>query len=141
MEKIKLREAQASYTLTVDDKLLHHEAMIVEPDGRPVAMLVPMADYEAFRAWQQISKRSGWPKEQTAFTQERGAFEKMLPELLRSYAGKVVAIYQGQVVEVGNEINETLDKVYDRFGYVPCYVQQVEAKPRVYKFPYRKVVR
>jgi hypothetical protein len=34
-----------------------------------------------------------------------------------------------------------LDSIYDRFGYVPVYIQQVEEQPRVYKLPHRKVVR
>lgn len=141
MEKIKLRESKAPYTLTIDHYQLHNEAMLVEPGGQPVAVLVPVSEYEAFRAWRQTTNRPPSDQQQTAFVRERSAFAQLLPELLRIYPGKVVAIYQGQVVEVGDEISETLDKVYDRFGYVPCYVQRVEASPRVYKFPHRKVVR
>lgn len=141
MEKLRLREAQAPYTLTIDDKLLNDETMLVEAGGRPVAVLVPVAEYAAFHAWRQANEQPDQPKEQSAFPRERRAFEQLQPELLRRYPGKVVAIYQGQVVEVGDEISETLDKVYDRFGYVACYVQRVEATPHIYKFPYRKVVR
>jgi hypothetical protein len=68
-----------------------------------------------------------------AFERERVAFERMKPELLRTHRGKVVAIYQGQVVQVGTDIAETLDAVYNQFGYVPCYVQRVEETPHVYK--------
>jgi hypothetical protein len=103
---------------------------------------VPIAEYEAFRAWQQSQERRSQRQAQMeAFERERVAFERMKPELLRTHRGKVVAIYQGQVVQVGTDIAETLDAVYSQFGYVPCYVQRVEETPHVYKFPHRKVVR
>ncbi len=76
-----------------------------------------------------------------AFEQERAAYERMKPELLRTHRGQVVAVYQGRVVQVGSNVAETLDAVYDQFGYVPCYAQRVEETPRVYKLPRRKVVR
>jgi len=67
-------------------------------------------------------------------------FERLKPELLRTHRGQWVAIYQGEVVEAGQDRSNVLDKVYDCFGYVPVYVQQVEEQPRVYKLPHRKVV-
>lgn len=142
MEKIVLREAQAPYTLMIDNKTLQDETIIVEQNGQPVAVLVPIGEYQAFRAWRQTQNQDDRRSpQQAAFERERAAFQHLLPELLRSNPGRVVAIYQGQVVEVGEEIGETLDNVYDRFGYVPCYVQRVQATPRVYKFPHRKVMR
>ena len=141
MKKMVLREAQAPYTLTVDEKTLH-EPVLLERDGQPVAALVPIAEFEAFRAWRQAQERHRHRQAQMeAFEREQAAFERMKPELLRTHRGKVVAIYQGQVVQVGTDIAETLDAVYDQFGYVPCYVQRVEETPPVYKFPYRQVVR
>jgi len=142
MKKMMLREVQAPYTLTVDEKTWTHEPVILERDGQPVAALVPIAEYNAFCAWQQAQKRHGHRQTQLdAFEQERAAFEQLKPKLLRTHQGKVVAVYQGQVVQVGTDIAEVLDAVHDQFGYVPCYVQRVEETPRVYKFPHRKVVR
>lgn len=142
MKTIVLRESQAPYTLSVDDETLTREPVFLERNGQPVAALVPIAEYKAFQAWQQADERRHRRQQQTeAFERERATFERMKPELLRNYQGKVVAIYQGKVVEVGTEIGETLDRVYDRFGYVPCYVQRVEEKTHVYKLPHRKVIR
>lgn len=141
MKKISLKEAQAPYTLAIDEEALTQEPVILERDGQPIAALVPIAEYEAFRAWQQDETRHRRRQaQQEAFEQERAIFERMRPELLRTHLGKVVAIYQGRVVEVGDEVGETVEKVYDRFGYVPCYVQRVEETPRIYKFPHRKVI-
>jgi hypothetical protein len=142
MKKIMLRESQAPYTLTLDEKTLTRESVILERDGQPVAALVPIAEYEAFHAWQQAQERHRSRQPQMdAFEQEHAAFERIIPELLHTHRGQVVAIYQGQVVQVGTNIAETLDAVYNQFGYVPCYVQRVEETPRIYKSPHRKVVR
>ncbi len=77
----------------------------------------------------------------TAFAQERAAFERMLPELAQAYPNRVVAVYQGKVVEVGDDVGETLASVHVRYGYVVCYVGRVELPARVYKLPYRRVIR
>jgi len=76
-----------------------------------------------------------------AFEREQQAFECLKPELLRTHRGQWVAIYQGKVVEVGEDQSQVLDRVYDRFGYVPVYVQLVEEQLRVYKLPHRKMAR
>jgi PHD/YefM family antitoxin component YafN of YafNO toxin-antitoxin module len=142
MKTIILPESQAPYTLTIDEKTLTHESIILERDGQPVAVLVPIAEYQAFHAWQQAQERRRRRQAQMeAFEQEHAAFERIMPELLHTHRDKVIAIYQGQVVQVGTDIAQTLDAVYNQFGYVPCYVQRVEETPRIYKFPHRKVVR
>lgn len=64
-----------------------------------------------------------------AFEQEIAAFEQMKPALLEQYAGQFVAIYQGQVVAVGGNRLALVKEVYNRFGEVPCYVEQVTAEP------------
>ena len=142
MKKVTLNEAKAPYTLAIDEETLAQEAVILEQDGRPVAVLLPLDEYEAFQAWRQTkagqSRRSA---RQQAFAQERASFAQMKSELLKAYRGQVVAIYQGKIVEVGSDIGQTVEKVYDRFGYVPCYLQRVEESPPVYKLPHRKIIR
>lgn len=140
METIQLREAKAPYTITINDQNLHDEVMLIEPSGQPLAMLIPFQEYSAFRAWQKNQKQIV-ETTNADFIKERTAFEEMLPALLQAYPGKAVAIYQRQVVEVGDDIGETVTRVYNRFGYVPCYVQRVTVKPKIYKVPHRKVVR
>ena len=76
-----------------------------------------------------------------AFEREQQAFERLKPELLRTHRGQWVAIYQEKVVEAGEDRSQVLDSVYDRFGYVPVYVQLVEEQLRAYKLPHRKVAR
>ena len=62
MKKLILREPRAPYTLNVDDETLGHEPVILERDGKPVAALVPIAEYEAFRAWREALEEP-WPEE------------------------------------------------------------------------------
>ena len=65
------------------------------------------------------------PREQAlaAFEREVAAYERLKPELLKQYAGRVVAIYQEQVVAMGDDKMEVLGDVYERIGYVPCYIE------------------
>jgi len=62
------------------------------------------------------------------------------PELLRTHRGQVVAIFQGRVVAAGSDISETVARVYQQYGYVPCYVQRVEDRPQIYKLPHRRII-
>ncbi len=62
MRRVILRESHPPYTVTVDDETLAHEPVILERDGRPVAVLIPIAEYEAFRAWREAQEEP-WSEE------------------------------------------------------------------------------
>jgi hypothetical protein len=139
---VVLKEPHAPYTLAIEEEALSRESFILERDGEPVAVVIPMAEYQDFRAWREARDREKQRrKDLEAFEREREAFERLKPELLRTHRGQCVAILNGQVVESGSDKIEVLDRVYERFGYRPVYVQWVEERPRVYKVPHRKVVR
>jgi hypothetical protein len=140
MQTIALREAQAPYTVTVDEQTLQSDGMVLEQNGQPLAVLLPIGEYEAYRAWQR-RQRLHRQAPSAGFSQERAAFERMLPQLVQTHPGRVVAIYGGEVVEVGDDVGEVLANVHARYGYVPCYVGRVELPGRVYKLPHRKVIR
>jgi hypothetical protein len=142
MRRVILKEPHAPYTLAIEEEVLTQEPFILERGGEPVAAVIPMDEYQAFRAWQEARDREEQRrKDLEAFERERQAFERLKPELLRTHRGQWVAVYQEKVVEAGQDRSQVLDSVYDRFGYVPVYVQKVEEQPRVYKMPHRKVVR
>ncbi len=140
MQTIALHETHYPYTVTVDEQSLQNDGSVLEQNGQPLAVLLPIAEYEAYRTWQRRQPRRHQASH-TAFAQERAAFERMLPQLVQAYPHRVVAVYQGKVVEVGDDVGETLASVHARYGYVVCYVGRVELSGRVYKFPYRRVVR
>lgn len=67
-----------------------------------------------------------------AFEQEAAAFLALKPQLLQQYSGKVVAIYQGEVVMVGDDRLAVHDQVMQKYGHIPCYIESVqEETPRV----------
>ena len=140
MEKIALREPHAPYIVTLDDKTLQNEVTFLDQNGAAVAVLVPARMYEPFRAWQQRGRIPEQSPQMVAFAQERAVFEAMLPELLQTHPGKVVVVYQGEVIAVGDAVGPTIEDIYARFGYVPCYAGRVEASPQIYQIPYRRVI-
>jgi hypothetical protein len=77
----------------------------------PVVMDPPSIDMPAVT-------EAGWRREYLAFL-------RMLPELLKSYQGKYVAVYGGRVVAVGHSFPEAALAAYRRHGYVPLHVDLV----------------
>jgi PHD/YefM family antitoxin component YafN of YafNO toxin-antitoxin module len=144
MKTLTLKEAQALYNALTDDQATL-EPVLVERDGKPIGVFVPMAEYEAFRAWRESEHdRQPASTHNEAFQREAAAFERMMPELLRQYRNRVVAIYNGQVVEVGSENESVADvamRVYERLGYISVYVHRVEETPRIYKISSPQIVR
>lgn len=64
-----------------------------------------------------------------ALEREMTAFEQQKPVLLTQYPGQFVAMYQGNVVAVGESRLELVKEVYRRFGEVVCYVEKVTTEP------------
>lgn len=62
-----LKETQAPYTLTLDEVTLGEETIIVERKGRPVAAVMPIAEYEAFVTWrrqqEETEEKESWRKQ------------------------------------------------------------------------------
>lgn len=142
MKTLTLQEAQAPYNVALDETLLTDEVVILEKNGQPVAALVPIAEYTAFRAWREEEKRrQARQAEEAVIDREHAAFERMLPELLKQYPGKVVAIHNGQVVGVGDDEVAVWEEAREKFKGEPIYIQIVEYPPRIYKMPHRKVIR
>ena len=71
-----------------------------------------------------------------AFDREVENFERMKSELLLHYPNRAVAIYQGQVIEIGDDILQVHNTVVNKYGSIPCYVQLVsEEPPRTVRIP------
>jgi len=68
-----------------------------------------------------------------SFEKERGAFLQMRQMLLaeKSYRDKYVAVLNGSVVDYDEDEVKLLKRVYDRFGYVPVYVERLGEKRRI----------
>ncbi len=126
------------------------EPVFIGEQENPVAVLIPI---DLYRSWQHqletddeslaqaSSLKPAKQEKSSGFEREKAAFEKMKPNLLAKYHGKCVAVVGGKVVEVGNDKIKIIDRVRERFGQVSMYVQWVTDKPRVYRFPHRRVAR
>jgi imidazolonepropionase-like amidohydrolase len=142
VKSLTLKETQSPYTLTIDETTLVDGPVRVLQGERTIGVLVPPDEYEAFRTWKESQKRQAQIQQtHEAFEREVAAFERMLPELLQKYRDQVVAVHNGQVVEVGDSKEKVSAKVHQRLGDVIVYVQRVSEHPRIRKFPYFKVVR
>jgi len=141
MKKLELKEARAPYNISLDKALLSDEVVILEKEGQPVAALVPMAEYAAFRAWREAEGHYQIrPQDEASIEREHTAFKRMLSELLKRYPGRVVAIHNGQVVAVGDDRMAVWEQARHQLNGAPVYVQTVEYPPKVYKMPHRRVV-
>ncbi len=81
------------------------------------------------------------PAPPTEFTRAVAAFEQLKPQLLSQYGGRVVAVYQEQVVAVGDDRLAVFDEVVRKYGHVPCYIEGVEpVTPRRVRMPSTWVV-
>ena len=142
MKTLTLKEAQALYNVLDESQVT--ESALINHDDRPVRIMVPADEYAAFLAWRKAEQQRQQTASDEAFRCEVEAFERMKPELLHEYRNRVVAIYNGQIVEVGGENESVADvamRVYERLGYVPVYVQRVEETPRVYKISSPRILR
>jgi hypothetical protein len=60
---------------------------------------------------------------------EHDLFEQMLPELMKAYAGKFVALHEGKVVEVGSSASRVLTNAHLKFPGTIHYVRLVTDQP------------
>ncbi|HEY4688144.1 MAG TPA: DUF5678 domain-containing protein [Anaerolineae bacterium] len=122
------------------EKLIIKEPVFIEADGQRIAVILPIEDYESLRAQSQLPQ-TATDTASSGFEREKAAFQALKPELLKRYPGQFVAIVNGQVVEVGDDKIQVIDRVHERLGQVSMYVQQITDQPHVYYFPHRRVIR
>lgn len=141
MREISLKEAQAQYGLTADESVLGQEPILLRRNGEPVAAIVPIAEYEAFRAWREVEeRRKRQERVQEAFEHERAAYVQLEDSLRPQYEGRYVAIRNGQVLDSDEDELALIDRVYERFGYSPMYVRKVGAPLPVVRVPSPRLV-
>ena len=72
---------------------------------------------------------------------EYAAFQRLLPELLKTHGGKYVAIHDEKVAEIGDEELAVVRRARERFGNVALHVGLVTEHPRVCRLPSPRTVR
>lgn len=53
MKKMAFRELQAHYSVSIDHAAPVLEPILVERNGEPLGMLVPLEEYDAYQQWRQ----------------------------------------------------------------------------------------
>jgi len=81
------------------------QRFVITRYGRPLAVLGPTG---------QQSTSSG-ARRLMDWQEERGAFERILPRLLRRYRGRYVAIWNGRVVDADPDHEVLFERVWRRF--------------------------
>jgi PHD/YefM family antitoxin component YafN of YafNO toxin-antitoxin module len=140
MKKMALREAQGVYEIAIDDETLTHEKIVLERDGEPVAVVVPIGEYEELHVLQQDRERRH-KADLEAFERERKAYDQLEPKLIPEYEGLYVAIRDGQVIDSDSDEMTLVMRVYEKFGYGPMYVRKVGAPLPVRRLPSPRIIR
>lgn len=137
---ISIKETQAVYTVPVSEDDLAEGPVILERNGNAVAALVPIDEYRKFAAWrEQQEKEARHRARLEALQQERVAFLRLKPELLRTHKGLYVAIHNGQVVDSDKDQRALAKRVFAQ-SYRPVYIELVSEKPRTAELPSPEVV-
>jgi len=126
-----LKEAQAAYSLSIEASQVSQGPIFVEHEGRPVAVVMSIEDY-----------RQRFPTDHDAWRQEqlqrlepnRAAFQRLLPELLKTHSDQFVAIYQGRLVGADPDRVALVQRIRTQ-GYRPVYIQKVTPEPRIVELP------
>ena len=62
---------------------------------------------------------------QDILADEIATFEALKPDLLQTHPGEFVAIYQQEIVGFDQDEINLIRRVYEQYGPVPCYVEQI----------------
>ncbi|MFQ5488384.1 MAG: hypothetical protein ACE5ET_08095 [Gammaproteobacteria bacterium] len=126
-----LKEARAAYSLAIDASQLKQGPIFLEHEGRPVAVIMSIEDYKqrspsGYDAWRQESLDRLEPN--------RTAFQRLLPELLKTHKDQFVAIYEGKLIDADTDRVALVQRTRTE-GYRPIYIQKVTQEPRVVELP------
>jgi len=120
------------------------ELVIDVPESRTITLPpeVPVGRVQVSVSVSSPPEPPPLPPTADKFEREKDAFRRLLPELLKTHLGKVVAIHDGQVVEAGTSRIEVAMATFRRVGAVPIFVEFVtEDPPRVFRIPGLRLAR
>lgn len=135
-----IREALSPYIVAPNDEALGHETIIVQRDGEPFVAVMPYAEYQQLMALKAVAP-SVSSSDDPIFERNRAAFQRQLPDLLKTHRGKWVAIVNEKVAVIGDSSAWVIEEVIRKLGNVRVYVQEVLETRRVYRISGPRVVR
>lgn len=79
------------------------------------------------------------PPPRNKWEREYRAFQRLLPELLKTHRGKYVAIHEEQVIDSGDDRLELIFRVLPKVGGVSVHIGHVtEGSERIYRSGVRR---
>lgn len=156
MAKKIVRESKNSYVVQMKSDDMLDKPKIIRRNGKRFAALLPIQDYERYVAWHRHQLRSGtaakkssnarkvtsWlEKQKILLARQIAAYNEMKAELLRSFKNKWVAILDGKLVDMADDEQTLLDRVYAKYGDRTMLIRQVTETERVYHVNSPRVVR
>lgn len=128
-----LKEVSVPYTVNAEDEAIGRDTIVIRRNGEAIAVVIPFAEYQALVA-QPLPGDLG-------FEQERAAFQRLLPDLLKEHRGEWVAIVDGRPVEFGPDFSSVIGSMRRRFGQRPVYVREISEQARIYKISSPRLTR
>lgn len=102
MQSVPVKSTPIYYLVEIKRTTLAQGAAVLEENSQPVAVLLPVDEYRAYRQW-QAERQTLQTTTPPDFASEVKAFEQMRPALQKRYSGQAVAIHDGRVVAAGND--------------------------------------
>ncbi|MBI4739736.1 hypothetical protein HY772_09455, partial [Candidatus Woesearchaeota archaeon] len=123
-----------------NDEALGRETLIVQRNGKPFVAVMPYAEYQQLIAVNTVAPLA-LSSDDPIFERNRAAFQRQLPDLLKTHRGKWVAIVNEKVTVIGDSSAWVVEEVIRKLGNVRVYVQEVLETRRVYRISGPRVVR
>jgi hypothetical protein len=127
-----VREVAAPYTVISTDEGIGRDTIIIQRNGEPVAAILPYSLYQQL----MIAHSGDWrppSMHDDPFVHERAAYERLLPELLKSHRDEWVGFVDEQPVAYGPDFSAVAGQLRRRFGLRPIYVRHITDARRVYR--------
>jgi prevent-host-death family protein len=132
-----LREARIAYSLAIEASQVNQGPIVVEHEGRPVAVIMSIEDYQQ----RFPPEHDAWRQEQLQRLEpNRTAFQRLLPELLKTHRDQFVAICQGRLVDADPDRVALVQRSRAQ-GHRPVYIQKVTQEPPIVELPSPEEVR
>jgi len=125
-------------TLEVDDDLWKRFSLLVlrERGGRKKREVIAelIKDYVERKGFTEDMQQLKYILQ---IEEEHEAFLKIRDELIAdpSYKGKYVAVLQGAIVGCDEEKGRLAKNVYEKYGYIPIYIDKVVTDRRLVEVP------
>jgi hypothetical protein len=132
-----LKDVSVPYTVNAEDEAIGRDTIVIRRNDQPIAVVLPYAEYEELLQRPAVGSVGDNP----IFERERAAFQRLLPDLLRTHRDEWVAIVDGQPVQFGPDFSSVIVPVRQRFGQRPIYVHKISEEPRLYTISSPRVTR